>query len=40
VNRTEATSKLTQRYASPTRKIAGRNWIKTDNIRLWYVDHV
>jgi len=35
----EATNKLTQRYASPIRKIVGRNWIKTDNIRLCYVDH-
>ena len=35
----EARDKVTQRYASPTRKIVGKNWIKTDNIRLCYVDH-
>ena len=35
----EATDKLTQRYASPTRKIVDRNWIKTDNIKLYYVHH-
>jgi len=35
----EATNKSTQRYASPTRKIVSRNWIKTDYIRLCYVDH-
>jgi len=39
VYRMKVTDKLIQRYASPTRKIIGRNWIKTDNIRLWYVDH-
>ena len=35
----KAIDKLTQRYASPTRKIVSRNWNKTDNIRLYYVNH-
>ena len=35
----EVTDKLTQRYTSLERKIVGRNWIKTDNIKLCSIDH-